>query len=390
MPATEILAEAGRLMRICNACRYCEGLCAVFPSLQMKRDFPDGELTYLANLCHGCGACYFDCQYAPPHAFNVNVPRTLAQLRAGSYASCAWPPAMRRLFPRNGLVAGLVTALAVAAFILGFAAVHDPAILFGRHAGPGAFYALMPHQAMVGLFGAAFLYAVVAIGMGVRNFRRSLGPAPPASPPSGWLWQAIRDAGRLRHLEGGGMGCMNREGHPAGQRLFHHITLAGFLLCFAATGAATLLHYLLGRAAPYAWHDLPVLLGVSGGILLLVGPAGLFVAKARRDRDIRDASSLGMDIGFTAMLFLTSLSGMALVVLRHTALLGPLLALHLGVVFALFVMLPYGKFVHGIYRFVALIRYAQERTPIRQNVPALSRPDRPPSVSPDASPTARR
>jgi citrate/tricarballylate utilization protein len=61
------------------------------------------------------------------------------------------------------------------------------------------------------------------------------------------------------------------------------------------------------------------------------------------------------------MLFLTSLTGMALLVWRNTPAMGPLLAVHLGLVFSLFITMPYGKFVHGIYRYVALVRYAQER-----------------------------
>ena len=89
--ATALLAEADRLMTVCNSCRYCEGLCAVFPAMEMRRAFPDGDLNYLANLCHSCGACYVDCQFSPPHEFDVNVPRVLAQVRAESYAAYAWP-----------------------------------------------------------------------------------------------------------------------------------------------------------------------------------------------------------------------------------------------------------------------------------------------------------
>jgi citrate/tricarballylate utilization protein len=76
-------------MTICNACRYCEGLCAVFPAMEMRRAFPDGDLTYLANLCHGCGACYYGCQFSPPHEFDVNVPKVLAIVRNDSYRSFA-------------------------------------------------------------------------------------------------------------------------------------------------------------------------------------------------------------------------------------------------------------------------------------------------------------
>jgi len=60
------------------------------------------------------------------------------------------------------------------------------------------------------------------------------------------------------------------------------------------------------------------------------------------------------------MLFLTSLSGLALLVFRSGPAMGLLLAVHLGFVFAFFITMPYGKFVHGLYRFAALIRYAKE------------------------------
>jgi citrate/tricarballylate utilization protein len=362
MHGTRILEEADRLMTVCNSCRYCEGLCAVFPAMEMRRSFSDGDLNYLANLCHSCGACYTDCQFSPPHEFNVNVPQTLAIARNDSYAAYAWPRACAGVFARNGLVISLVAAFSVAAFILGFVVFHDAKILFGVHTGPGAFYKLMPHNAMAALFGAAFLYSIVALIMGIRAFWRDIGEPVGMKTDAASIWQAIRDAGELRYLDGGGVGCFNEDDRPTDRRkLYHHFTFYGFGLCFASTSVATLYHYLFAREAPYPWWDLPVVLGTLGGIGLLIGPIGLLAERWKRDPVLVDDTRYGMDVAFIVMLFLTSLTGMALLILRATPAMGPLLALHLGVVFALFITMPYGKFVHGIYRFVALVRYARER-----------------------------
>ena len=172
----------------------------------------------------------------------------------------------------------------------------------------------------------------------------------------------MRDAGELRYLDGGGVGCFNDDERPTDRRKFyHHLTFYGFVLCFASTCVATLYHYLLAREAPYPWWDLPVVLGTLGGIGLLIGPLGLLIAKLQaRSRDGRRAAHRhGRRLHRDAVRHQPHRPGAAAAA-RHAAM-GPLLALHLGVVFALFITMPYGKFVHGLYRFVALVRYARER-----------------------------
>ena len=356
--ATARLTEAERLMTVCNSCRYCEGLCAVFPAMELRRAFNDGDLNYLANLCHNCGACYVDCQFSPPHEFEVNVPKTLAEVRADSYRSYAWPGALAPLFDRNGLAVAAILAISVAAFILGFALAHDPEALFRG----GDFYRLMPHGVMAGLFLAAGGFAVIALAMGFRNFWREIGAGSVARMSGGAVHDALKDMGRLRYLDGGGVGCYNEDEYPTDRRrLFHHLTFYGFMFCFAATCAGTVLHYLFDHPAPYAWYELPKLLGIPGGVGLVIGPAGLLREKLRRDPAMVDKARFGMDTAFLAMMFLAGLTGLLLMVFRETPAMGVMLAVHLGVVFALFLTMPYGKFVHGIYRFGALLLYAVER-----------------------------
>lgn len=359
MPATETVAEADRVMTICNACRYCEGHCAVFPAMTRRLDFTAADLTYMAHLCHNCGSCYHHCQYAPPHEFAVDVPQALARLRTETYADFAWPPALAGAFRRNGLVTGLALAACLAAILVAAYLLAGPEALLGRHEGPGAFYAVIPHGVMVALFGGVSLFVVLALYMGLRRFHAAVGPE---AEPGGGLPKALHDAFTLRYLDGGaGDGCTYPDETPSlARRRFHHLTFYGFLLCFASTCVATLYHYLLGLEAPYAWTSLPVVLGTVGGIGLLVGPAGLWWLKRRAAPAIADRTGGGADVALVALLFLTSLTGLLLLVFRGTPAMGLLLAVHLGVVLALFVNIPYGKLVHAVYRVAALARYARE------------------------------
>lgn len=356
------LAEAERLMTICNSCRYCEGLCAVFPAMEMRRSFQKGDLNYLANLCHNCGACYSDCQFSPPHEFSVNVPQTLAKLRNDTYEAYAWPHCFRGFFARNGLWLSLVAAFSVGLFFIGFALANDASVLFSAHTGPGAFYKIMPHNAMAVVFGLAFLYALLAIFMSCRNFWHDIGEPTKTLKDIHALHDGVKDAATLHYLDGGGIGCMNDSDEPDDKRrIYHHLTFYGFLLCFAATSFGTLWHYGFGWHAPYAWWDVPVVLGALGGIGIIVGPIGLLWAKNKRLAELSDQSRFGMDRAFIVMLLMTGVTGMLLLFLRATPLMGTMLAFHLGFVFGFFVSLPYSKFIHGFYRLLALIRYAHEK-----------------------------
>ncbi|MGH1361069.1 MAG: tricarballylate utilization 4Fe-4S protein TcuB [Burkholderiaceae bacterium] len=352
--------EVARQMVVCNACRYCEGLCAVFPAMELRTEFTGGDVDYLANLCHNCSACYYDCQYAPPHEFSINVPKAMSELREQSYARYAWPQAMAGFFEANGLKIAVLTALACAIFIAAFVFWSDSAALFASGSEEGAFYRVMPHNTMVLVFGSAFGYAIFAIGMSIRRFWFSAGPVRKLTLAD--FWQATSDAGKLRYLDGGGMGCMNEDQDPSNRRrLYHHLTFYGFLLCFAATSTATVLHYVLGWQAPYPWWSPTVLLGVFGGIGLVIGPIGLLRVAADRDAALNPDAPTGMGAAFLWMLMLVSLTGLLLLVVRATPLMGLTLAVHLGFVLALFLTMPYGKFVHGIYRFTALVRHAHEQ-----------------------------
>ena len=361
MPHADPIAHGEHVMTVCNACRYCEQFCPVFPAMENRLTFAEADLTYLANLCHNCGECLYACQYAPPHEFGINVPRTLAEIRARSFEVYCWPSCLSSAFTHHNLLTGAVLAAALMAVMAGAVLIVNDGV-FPRPVGPGDFYGVLPHDVMIALFGGVFAFVVAAIGIGVARFWRDVrhGGAHPVT--SADLARALGDVLTLRHLHGNGADCTSAEEQRTPlRRWFHHCTFYGFLLCFASTSVAAVYHVVFGWLAPYPYGSLPVILGIAGGAGLLIGPAGLLIMGSRRDPALGDPDRRGLDASFIALLFLTSLTGFLLLALRERAVMSAVLVVHLGAVLALFVTLPYGKFVHGFYRTAALIHYAMER-----------------------------
>lgn len=359
-------AEIARVMQICNACRYCEGFCAVFPAMTRRLAFDRADTHYLANLCHNCGACLHACQYAPPHEFAVSVPQAMARVRVRTYKDYAWPRAFGRLYDRAGLTVALALAGGLSLF-LALAAMMTGGLTHAPLA--GNFYAVFPHNLLAVLFSVAFFYAVLALGIGVTRFWREVSPARDddtaeaagARVPA--AAEALSDVARMRYLGGGhGDGCNEESDRfTLWRRRFHQLTMYGFLVCFAATCVASLYHYGFGLHAPYGLFSAPVVLGSIGGLGLIVGPAGLLWLNLRRDPQHREASQQTLDRGFIALLLLVSATGFALLLLRDTQWMALWLAIHLGTVLALFLTLPYGKFAHGVFRAAALLKFNIEK-----------------------------
>lgn len=224
----------------------------------------------------------------------------------------------------------------------------------------GDFYQIFPHSLLAWMFGSVFVLAIGLLMAGVIRFWREISPGVPRSAE---IAEASHNALTLKYLDGGhGKGCNEADdAFTLLRRRFHHFTFYGFMLCFAATVVATGYHYIAGWEAPYPFFSLPVMLGTLGGIGLLIGPAGLLWLNLRRSPLHGDARQKPMDRGFILLLFLTSLTGLALLAGRDTSGMGILLALHLGVVMALFLTLPYGKFAHGFFRCAALLKWAVEK-----------------------------
>ena len=355
-------AEADRQLTICNACRYCEGYCAVFPALEWRLDLAAGDITHLADLCHDCRDCYTACMYAPPHEFAVNLPAALSAVRRRSsdeyLPRVPWPAGRR-----GAMLAAALAAVAILA-VLGVA-------VGGAGAPAGSPYRIIAYPALLAAFGLPAAWSVLVMAWSAARYWRATngrGWGGLASPAA--LAGALRQAFALRNLRGGGAGCSYPGDSPsAARRRLHHLVAWGFIACAASTVAAAVSQDFAGDPPPYPVVSAPVLFGIAGGAGLTVGCAGLLVLRrvaassetGSGEAPVREDPALARrGYALLAALLVLAVSGLLTLALRDTAAFGPVLCTHLAAVAACFAIAPYTKFTHVVYRFLALVQHNSE------------------------------
>ncbi|MGH9595145.1 MAG: tricarballylate utilization protein TcuB, partial [Bryobacteraceae bacterium] len=264
----------------------------------------------------------------------------------------------------------VILAVVMAAVVVALAAALIPAnTLFTTHIGPGAFYEVVPYLAMVIGGMILFFYAIAVWVRGGSRFWSETSGIVKQHGGSKALLAAIGAAMGLRYLQGGGPGCPYPDERPStARRIYHSLTMWGLILDFVSTSLAFVYQDFLHLLPPYSLASAPVIFGTVGGAGLILGTAGLTWIKIKSDRDPDAPGAKGMDYVFLVSLGLAAFTGMLTLILRDTAAMGSILVLHLACIAALFITAPYGKFVHFVYRTLALIRYEIEQRQPQQRV----------------------
>lgn len=362
MQFDDLFAEGRHLLTVCNSCRYCAGYCPVWPAMERKPLFTVEDQIHMANLCHDCRDCYTACMYIPPHEFDLNPPKVFTKLREYTYRKYIGPEFMHRIIDSKwGSVAIFLVIWALVAVL----AVATGGTLIGDVGGDP--YRVLNHTAIMVPAMAACLFAVgVTLGGMTRYWRDTHGSFRDLFDLRQWATTFSLSA-RLKHQTGGEEGCSYEGNQPKANRKWsHQFIMYGFLLTFGATVSAWIMEFFLGYLPPYNLVSLPVLLGMVGGILQVVGCAWSLSAKGQSDHSQTTRAMLSADKSLILALLIINLTGICTTLFRDTAAFGIIFVIHFAPVLMFFLFAPYTKFIHWVFRVLATYKDACETAPDRK------------------------
>ena len=358
-----------------DSCFNCGNCTAVCPLSADKENFPRRMIRYAQLgmrdrltgskelwMCYYCGECTATC------------PR---QADPGEFMAAARRYAIAR-YDRFGLAGLLYASGTFTVSFLALLAVALGLFIYTFH-GPMAreslrLFAFIPAEVIhtIGVAAGVIIMLVGISGM-IRMMKQIAETSWPGGARLNWL-PAFRETmkevfGQQRYRRD----CEAYRGSPPWwiQNWFIHASMLwGFMGLFLATALDYLL-ILLGVKPTGTW--VPVwyptrLLGTLAGVLLVYGVT-VAIVKRMRKTDEAATYSTPSDWAFLILLWLGGMSGFAL----EAAIYLPqpyglsywILLVHLVIVLELLVLLPFTKFVHVLYRTMAL--YVHALKPVSEN-----------------------
>ena len=319
--------------------------------------------SHLANLCHDCRDCFTACMYTAPHEFDLNPPQVFTQVREETYRSYVWPQTVPVWLRGRG---GVALAFVATTAVLGLLSVLTSGNATAAAPTSGSPYDVLPHLLLVVLVGLPSLWTVGVLGAAVaRYWHDTHGRLGYLTRPRLWA-SVLADGVQLRHLRGAGEPCgyPQQTPNPARRRLHLAVTY-GFGLCVLSTTSAAVLQEGFDQTPPYPVLSVPVLTGTAGGLALMAGSVGLVLLKGRSDTRLGTDTMRRADYGLLWALLILALTGLLTLTFRDGALFRPVLVIHLAAVMVAFAITPYTKFVHWIYRLLALYKDGLDRDQAR-------------------------
>ena len=297
--------------------------------------------------------------YTPPHEFALNPPAVLSAVRRQTYdAYLPRLPGRRAAVARCSPRRWRDLVLAVLGAAHGGGAGARPA---------GSPYRVIAYPALLVAVGLPAVWSIVVMAGRPARTGGSLTGAGLASPAP-WR-RRCGQAATLRNLRGGGADCSYPGDEPSGaRRRLHHLVAWGFVACAGSTVAAAVSQDIAGNPPPYPVLSAPVLLGIVGGAALVVGCAGLLLLRPPGSHDAgrRDgargcgAHQARLRAARRAAHARGDRSAHARAAGHGGVRAGA--GVHLAAVVACFAIAPYTKFMHVIYRFLALVQDNAEAT----------------------------
>lgn len=340
----DIYAEASRQLQLCNACRYCEGYCAVWESLDRRNEIGRNDILYFSSLCHDCGQCYTVCPFTEPHEYALNIPKALGSVRLDSYSVNIWPGFLKGLIKFPSLFTSIILALSMTStflFVLITKGTLTGSLTFSQVISPFDYR-----------LATLSIYSFVLVLWAIEGHRywSQINIGTKQKTGLSAIFGGLSDAFGHENFKGGGAGCTYPDSRRKSFRLiFHPMVLFGFLIALVSISF-------------YPAFGLPFrILYLLGSAMMFFGSAGLMYGRTLSDRTRETPGMIRIDFPFTLLLNLGGLTGIVLVVFYGSGFDWSVFLIHDALIFTLFLLAPFGKFIHPLFRILALVKNRAER-----------------------------